>query len=951
MSTPFKESLDREDAPFLAAAAAAAAAAADVASDSNVHRTNAAHKHNEDGDECNDYPHGNHHHHHHHHHQDEEEDEEDVKLLNKKIRFRLMVTLFAMILAVEVGICMSNGPVTRIFESIACREYYAQYDPTQIGANGQVDEDLCKIKEVQQDLAAVKGYMEFFDGTLSAILAIPYGLMADRFGRKSTICLSIPGFVLNCLMQLAVMWFPDTFPLRTVWASSLAWLLGGGPVVAFAIIWTMMSDVSTEEERAASSWLMALDPWLPLLLGWALAIIGMFFALSLPETMGASPGRGSKKSNNLELGQIFSSHAEYKSVPSKEQEQEVSSDDEDSAPGESHVDEKAGAAPATATRRTVFAAVKRRVQAYFAPYAFIVQNRQIMLLLTAFLVYRLSRGSSWFLVQYISTRFKWTLAEANFLMSFKPALTIPLFLFVLPAISRRLLKSMKPTQKDLTLMRISIVFLAVGTLGIGLSSHVYMLIPSLLLQTSGSGFVFLTRSLITTLVRREETARLFTIIEVLQSMGNVIASLSITTVFQLGLELGGPWIGLAWMMTATAFMMLNKLYPSTLSLSLFLTRAHGQIGDPTTSSITHHPPSTTRPLLLNHGEIHTIPRSRSAFRTCLGSGIAPFLPIPPQPISYLQIPVRIVLFWIRLPLFVFACLSYFLVLQWLPIGSLGKKASLWCILGIPSIWWIDLQVDGVRKGSLHRQDQTRLPGPRSIIASSFTSPIDPLYLAAIFDPIFTACYPNTSEVEQISLFQAILRAFGAPQPSAPAARKLTTLDALLRKYPGRALVTFPECTTTNGRAILPLSPALLAVPPATKIYPISLRYTPVDVVTPLPGSYLSFLWNLLSKPTHCIRVRIAGGVTPTATTTTTTSAASTGSSTRRTNYDTNYLDTLDASTRSASSSPEATAVSDAALLDHVADSLARLGRVKRVGLGVKEKVDFVRVWTRGRWVW
>ncbi|PYH82499.1 MFS general substrate transporter [Aspergillus uvarum CBS 121591] len=929
MSTPFKESLDREDAPFLAAAAAAAAA--DVASDSNVHRTNAAHKHNEDGDEGMDPL---------HHHDDEEEDE-DVKLLNKKIRFRLMVTLFAMILAVEVGICMSNGPVTRIFESIACREYYAQYDPTQIGANGQVDEDLCKIKEVQQDLAAVKGYMEFFDGTLSAILAIPYGLMADRLGRKSTICLSIPGFVLNCLMQLAVMWFPDTFPLRTVWASSLAWLLGGGPVVAFAIIWTMMSDVSTEEERAASSWLMALDPWLPLLLGWALAIIGMFFALSLPETMGASPGRGSKKSNNLELGQIFSSHAEYKSVPSKEQEQEVSSDDEDSAPGESHVDEKNGAATATATRRTVFAAVKRRVQAYFAPYAFIVQNRQIMLLLTAFLVYRLSRGSSWFLVQYISTRFKWTLAEANFLMSFKPALTIPLFLFVLPAISRRLLKSMKPTQKDLTLMRISIVFLAVGTLGIGLSSHVYMLIPSLLLQTSGSGFVFLTRSLITTLVRREETARLFTIIEVLQSMGNVIASLSITTVFQIGLELGGPWIGLAWMMTATAFMMTRHTAGNVL--------AHGQIGDHTTSSITHHAPPSL--LLLNHGEIHSIPRSRSAFRTCLGSGIAPFLPIPPQPISYLQIPVRIVLFWIRLPLFVFACLSYFLVLQWLPIGSLGKKASLWCILGIPSIWWIDLQVDGVRKGSLHRQDQTRLPGPRSIIASSFTSPIDPLYLAAIFDPIFTACYPNTSEVEQISLFQAILRAFGAPQPTAPAARKLTTLDALLRKYPGRALVTFPECTTTNGRAILPLSPALLAVPPATKIYPISLRYTPVDVVTPLPGSYLSFLWNLLSKPTHCIRVRIAGGVTPTATTTTTASAASTGSSTRRTNYDTNYLDTLDASTRSASSSPEATAVSDAALLDHVADSLARLGRVKRVGLGVKEKVDFVRVWTRGRWVW
>ena len=44
-------------------------------------------------------------------------------------------------------------------------------------------------------------------------------------------------------------------------------------------------------------------------------------------------------------------------------------------------------------------------------------------------------------------------------------------------------------------------------------------------------------------------------------------------------------------------------------------------------------------------------------------------------------------------------LSYFCVLQWLPIGSLGKKAALWVILGVPGIWWIDLQVDGVKKGS------------------------------------------------------------------------------------------------------------------------------------------------------------------------------------------------------------------------------------------------------------
>jgi len=43
-------------------------------------------------------------------------------------------------------------------------------------------------------------------------------------------------------------------------------------------------------------------------------------------------------------------------------------------------------------------------------------------------------------------------------------------------------------------------------------------------------------------------------------------------------------------------------------------------------------------------------------------------------------------------------LAYFIVFAWLPIGSLGRKAALWCILGIPGIWWVDLQIDGVKKG-------------------------------------------------------------------------------------------------------------------------------------------------------------------------------------------------------------------------------------------------------------
>ena len=86
-----------------------------------------------------------------------------------------------------------------------------------------------------------------------------------------------------------------------------------------------------------------------------------------------------------------------------------------------------------------------------------------------------------------------------------------------------------------------------------------------------------------------------------------------------------------------------------------------------------------------------------------GSGIAPFFQIKSDGNAF-YLPFNIFLFLIRLPILLSVSLSYFLVLQWLPIGSLGKKACLWIMIGTPGIWWIDLQIDGVKKGYV----QTRM---------------------------------------------------------------------------------------------------------------------------------------------------------------------------------------------------------------------------------------------------
>ncbi|KAL9097578.1 MAG: hypothetical protein Q9165_000474 [Trypethelium subeluteriae] len=240
--------------------------------------------------------------------------------------------------------------------------------------------------------------------------------------------------------------------------------------------------------------------------------------------------------------------------------------------------------------------------------------------------------------------------------------------------------------------------------------------------------------------------------------------------------------------------------------------------------------------------------------------------------------------------------------------------------------------------SLAKHTATRVPGPGTIISSSHTSPLDALYLAAIFDPVFTASYPGYRLVQPISLLQAMLHALAPPTLHPPRNATLVDLSTLLQQHPDRPVVVFPECTTTNGRAILPFSPSLLSAPAETKIFPVSLRYTAADITTPVPGEYLKFLWNLNSRSTHCIRVRIAECTYNTAALTDEKVSAETdGESTP----DSPILE-------NGITAGEGLGAEETKVLDKIGEALARLGRVKRVGLGVREKMEFVRAWTRKR---
>ena len=162
---------------------------------------------------------------------------------------------------------------------------------------------------------------------------------------------------------------------------------------------------------------------------------------------------------------------------------------------------------------------------------------------------------------------------------------------------------------------------------------------------------------------------------------------------------------------------------------------------------------------------------------------------------------------------------------------------------------------------------------------------------------------------------------------------MDNLANLLQQHPHQPIVVFPECTTTNGRGILPCSPSLLTAPATAKIFPISLRYTVPDITTPVPHTYFAFLWNLLSEPTHCIRVRIAESL----------------HNQKAGQYEALRDDRASSSeTLLGSEDGEGMTASERRVLDRVMDALARLARIKRVGLGVSDKQGFIRSYKKAK---
>lgn len=376
------------------------------------------------------------------------QDDNNRQQKQKRTHWTPIILIQLMIFVSAMGVVISFAPRTRLFEDIICRKYYAIHNGTTetvtttslLSAtttsllSEAPSESQCKIAPVQDALAELFGWQTFFDGIPGLLLAMYYGVLADKKGRSAVLFRSLLGQVLAAGWVLYVAWrcsssgadavgsdsyddgimgeWTHLLSLKATWLSSYFLIIGGGSTVTSAVGMMIVTDATTEENRsrvffAALSTLITaelLGPaastlmmrkwglWVPLGVGFGCLVMSAVLTANMPETMHLKRTAGSV-AENADLEAIL--------------------------PEEDECDED--------TNRSVINGVnnpqkkedvnKSAIQVYrhaAHTLGYIFHRPSILFVVLAFLVADYSRESLVMLMQFVSTRYQIPIAQVRF---------------------------------------------------------------------------------------------------------------------------------------------------------------------------------------------------------------------------------------------------------------------------------------------------------------------------------------------------------------------------------------------------------------------------------------------------------------------------------------------------------------------------------------------------------
>ena len=158
------------------------------------------------------------------------------------------------------------------------------------------------------------------------------------------------------------------------------------------------------------------------------------------------------------------------------------------------------------------------------------------------------------IMQYVPQRYHWTMADTTNLQAVQSGCSMAVLLLFLPALSKYLegKRHFSTTRKDVVLMRMGFVFDTIGTFITGFAPVVHVYVAAMIVMTLASGGGSAMRALLTSWVRPDEVARLYTALGLIETIGSMAGGPAISTLYNIGLSaahavkndvlLGLPWL-------------------------------------------------------------------------------------------------------------------------------------------------------------------------------------------------------------------------------------------------------------------------------------------------------------------------------------------------------------------------------------------------------------------------
>ena len=167
--------------------------------------------------------------------------EDAIRTLLSTVVFLILFTLADLLKYVAV---------VRLLELGVCREYQLKHQPSLVDDTGYVPEHLCKLTEIQQRLAHLRGYYSALDSVVGLVLTVPYGLVVGRLGERLLIAINVLGYLLACGWFLTVCYSWSTFPTWTAVLSPLFRVIGGGSPFLFSLIYSIAAKHIPSSKRS-----------------------------------------------------------------------------------------------------------------------------------------------------------------------------------------------------------------------------------------------------------------------------------------------------------------------------------------------------------------------------------------------------------------------------------------------------------------------------------------------------------------------------------------------------------------------------------------------------------------------------------------------------------------------------------------------------------------------------